>query len=69
MSSNRLIPLAALEQLLKQAGCERVSEGAKRALKLVLEEKAMIIGKKAWELAVHAGRRTVKEEDVYLANK
>ena len=40
MASKRLLPLAAMEKILKQAGAERVSDKAKSELKNALEEKA-----------------------------
>lgn len=64
---SRLLPLAVMEQLLKEAGCARVSEDAKQALKEFLEREAKKVGRKAWQLAQHAGRRTVQEEDIKLA--
>ncbi|HIH37873.1 histone family protein [Candidatus Woesearchaeota archaeon] len=69
MGVKRLIPLAAMEKLMKQAGAERVSEKAKDALKDVLEDIAEDIAIQAVKLASHAGRKTVKGQDVKLAAK
>lgn len=63
------IPLAAMERLLKKAGAHRVSEDAKAALKDALEAFAEKIGKEAAEYASHAGRKTVRAEDINLAKK
>ena len=68
-TSKRLIPLAAMEQIIKSAGAERVADDAKLALKEVLEEHAKLVSKNAVELALHAGRKTVKAEDIKLAVK
>ncbi len=67
--SKRLIPLAAMEQLIKQAGAERVSDKAKAALKEVLEEYAKQVSTDAVKFALHAGRKTVKAGDIKLAVK
>jgi len=67
--SKRLLPLAAMEKIMKQAGAERVSDKAKVALKDVIEERVAKIAADAVRLASHAGRKTVKEEDVKLASK
>ena len=67
--SNKLLPLAAMEKLLKQGGAERVSEKAKAALKNVIEEIAHDIAVKSIRLANHAGRKTIKAEDIKLAVK
>ena len=64
---SRFLPIAVMEQLLKDAGCSRVSDDAKLVLKEHLEKEAKKIGKKAWQLAQHAGRRTVQGEDIKLA--
>ena len=64
--SKRLIPLAAMEKILKNGGADRVSDKAKEALKEVLEEKAEELAKQAVSFALHAGRKTVKEEDIKL---
>jgi len=69
MASQRLLPLAAMEKILKQAGAERVSDKSKAALKVVIEEIAEGIAVQAVKLAVHAGRKTVKAGDVKLAAK
>ena len=65
----KLLPLAAMEKLLKQGGAERVSDKAKAALKNALEEIAYDIAVKSIKLADHAGRKTVKPEDIKLAVK
>ncbi|MBT5021540.1 histone family protein [Candidatus Woesearchaeota archaeon] len=67
--SKRLLPLAAMEKILKQCGAERVSDKAKVALKNVIEDIAEEIAENAVKLALHAGRKTVKAGDVKLAAK
>jgi len=67
--SSRLLPLAAMEKILKQCGADRVSDKAKIALKNVVEDLADEIAVKAIKLANHAGRKTVKARDVKLASK
>lgn len=65
----RLLPLAAMEKILKFGGAERVSDKGKVALKEVLEEFAEHLAADAVKFALHAGRKTIKEEDVKLASK
>ena len=67
--AEKLIPLAAMEKMLKQGGANRVSDKAKAALKEALEHIAHDISVKATKLAIHAGRKTVKAEDIKLAVK
>ena len=69
MTSKKLLPLAAMEKILKQAGAGRVSDKAKVALKAVIEEHAGEIASQAVKFAVHAGRKTVKAGDIKLAAK
>ena len=69
MASKKLLPLAAMEKILKQAGAERVSEKAKTALKSIVEEKAEEIAAQAVKFAIHAGRKTIKSGDIKLASK
>jgi histone H3/H4 len=69
MPSKRLIPLAAMEKILKLAGADRVSDKSKAALKEVLEDAAEKIALDAVKFAQHAGRKTVKAGDIKLAAK
>jgi len=63
------LPLAAMEKILKKGGAERVGETAKAALRDILEERAEATARLAVRLASHAGRKTVKPEDIALAAK
>ncbi len=63
------LSLAAMERLLRENTGLRISEGAKQALKIALEARIAEIAEKAARYAHHAGRRTIKEEDVQLALK
>lgn len=69
MVNQKGVPLASMERLLRNAGAHRVSEGSKRALKEALEDYAQSVGESAVKYAGHAGRKTVKEEDIKLARK
>jgi histone H3/H4 len=52
---------------MKKSGAERVSDDAADELRKVLEEAAERIAHQAVELSVHAGRKTVKPEDIRFA--
>lgn len=67
--SNRLMPLASMEKIIKEAGAERVSEDAKKELKRIIEEYAAGIAEKSIKFAEHAGRKTIKAEDIKLTLK
>ncbi|MFH1505967.1 MAG: histone family protein [archaeon] len=67
--TNRTLPLAAMERLLKRIGAERVSDDAKVALRDVLEDYAEKIGTSANRFALHAKRKTIKAKDIKLAIK
>ncbi len=62
-----ILPLAPVERVIRIAGADRVSEGAGIELAKVLEEFGIEVSREAIELARHAGRTTVKEEDIRLA--
>jgi histone H3/H4 len=63
------IPVAPMERILKKAGAERVSREAAVLLANELEGIALDIAKASVDLAKHAGRKTVKADDVKLALK
>ncbi len=69
MPTKKLLPLAAMEKILKMGGAERVSDKAKVALKSMLEDIGEDIAVQAVKLAQHAGRKTVKDRDIKLAAK
>mgnify|MGYP003876864409 FL=1 len=61
------LAIAAMHRLIKKAGAERVSESAAIEMGKVLEDIGLKIGKEAIEWSMHAGRKTVKAEDVRKA--
>ncbi|MDH5568750.1 MAG: NFYB/HAP3 family transcription factor subunit [Nitrosopumilus sp.] len=61
--------LSAMYRILKKAGAERVSDESADELRRVIEEIADSIAKSAVEMSSHAGRKTVKGEDIKLASK
>jgi len=65
----RELSIAAVHRLIERAGAERVGDDATEELRTILEELAQRVGKKAKDLASHAGRKTVKAEDIRLAVK
>ncbi len=67
--SRNILPLAAMEKLMKKSGAHRVSESAKRTLSDVLEEIGSEIAEHASKIAQHAGRKTIKSSDIKLAAK
>ena len=61
--------LAAMHRILKKSGAQRVTDKSAIELRRVIEEIAEAIAKNAVDDANHAGRKTVKAEDVKLASK
>jgi DNA-binding protein len=69
MSANPELGLAAMYRFIKKSGAERVSDDAADELREVLEEVAAKIASQALDLSVHAGRKTIKSDDIRLAAK
>jgi histone H3/H4 len=64
------LPLAPVENLIRKgSGSKRVSAGATKTLAEVLTEISLKISERASFLAKHAGRKTIKAEDIKLASK
>jgi DNA-binding protein len=61
--------LSVMYRILKKAGAERVSDESANELRRILEEVGVFIAKNAVEMSVHAGRKTIKAEDIRLAAK
>ena len=61
--------LSAMYRILKKSGAERVSDDSATELRRVTEEIAERIAKNAVAMSNHAGRKTVKADDVKLASK
>ena len=61
--------LSAMYRILKKSGAQRVSDESAVELRRVIEEIAEAVAKNAVAMSNHAGRKTVKAEDVKLASK
>jgi DNA-binding protein len=69
MSTSAEFGLATMYRLIKKSGAERVSDEAADELRKILEDIANRIARQAVDLSVHAGRKTIKSEDIRLAAK
>ena len=69
MGNNPEFGLAVMNRVIKKAGAERVSDEASDTLRTVLEEIANNISRTSIDLANHAGRKTIKSDDILLAYK
>ena len=62
-----ILAKASIEKLIRKSGAGRVSSEAAMRLAEVLEEEGLEIAREAVIFAEHAGRKTVKREDIRLA--
>ncbi len=69
MVSKSNFALNTMGKLMQKAGAKRVGEDAKVQLARTLEEYTSRLSRRAFEIALHAKRKTIKEEDVILALK
>lgn len=65
----RILPLAAVDRIIRKAGAGRVSEDAVEALSEELEEYGVKLSRQAANFASHANRKTVTGADIKLAVK
>lgn len=63
------ISVAPMIRLCKKSGAERVSEEGAKELAKVLDEIGFKIAKEALDYAMHAGRKTIKTEDIEIATR
>ena len=63
------LPIAAIIRIAKKSGAERVGSDAAAAILAKTEDYIANLTKEANKLAMHAGRKTLKEEDIELAAK
>ncbi|KXA98750.1 histone [candidate division MSBL1 archaeon SCGC-AAA259J03] len=59
--------MAAVNRIIRRSGGQRDSESAAEELAEVFEEKSLEIVSEVTTMAEHAGRKTVRDEDVRLA--
>ena len=58
------LPVAAIVRIAKKSGAKRVGRDAAMILSAKAEDYIAQLTKEANKLAIHAGRKTLKEEDV-----
>lgn len=63
------LAVAPMHRLCKKAGADRVSEAAAKELAKALEGIGIKIAKEALDFTMHAGRKTIKAEDIEIATK
>ena len=61
------LPLAPVRRIFDKVNAERVSDDAVKALASALEEYAASLAEKAVKVCRHAGRKTIKADDIKMA--
>ena len=63
------LAIAPMHRICKKVGADRVSEAAAKELAKALEDIGIKISREALDFAMHAGRKTIKAEDIEIATK
>jgi histone H3/H4 len=63
------LPIAAVVRIAKKNGADRVGNDAAELLVIKAEEYIAEIAKEGVKLAQHAGRKTLKAEDITVASE
>jgi len=64
-----VIAVAPMHSICRKSGAERVSEAAAKKLAKVLEDIGDRIAREALDYSIHAGRKTIKAEDIEIATR
>jgi len=63
-----MLPLAAIERIVRRAGVRRISMDAVKEIEKTVSELGNDVALESANMAKHAGRRTIKKEDILLAS-
>ena len=63
-----MLPLAAIERIVRKAGVDRISADDIKELEKIIEELGLELAREAASAAKHAGRRTVMRDDIKLVS-
>ena len=69
MKEIKVIPISALEKLMKEKGAIRVSEDAVEELRKILENYLYDLSLKASKISTHSGRKTITAADLLIAKE
>ena len=61
-----MLPLAAIERIVRKAGIERISADAVKEISKTVEELGTDLALEAAQAARHAKRKTILREDIRL---
>jgi len=63
-----MLPIAAMARVVRKAGVKRISADAVKELEKTVSELAIELAQDSAEMARHAGRKTIKKNDILLAS-
>ena len=64
-----VFPKAQVKRIIKSAGAEMVSRDATDRMNQLMEDRALELTSLVVEIAKHAGRKTVRDEDFMLLDR